>query len=110
MTVITKQQEFLEDLQNPTKARIRKAIRHFLQSHGESIREIHITQSIEQSCENEFTVEMIGDTYDLLLEATLIFGSAIEQFLHNPIVNRRTWIQHNIAGNAYYVTYYITEA
>lgn len=105
----TKQQEFLEDLKNPTKGRISKAVKHFQQNHGETVREIRITQNIEQCYENEFTIVIIGGNYNLLLKETFNFVDTLEQFMKNAIINRPTWITEEFDGT-YRVTYYVTEA
>jgi len=107
--MITKQQEFLDTLQNPTKGRIKEAVKHFQQSCDDSIREIRITQDIEQSCENEFTVKIIGAEYNQLLKAIRIFPETLEQFMNHPIINRRTWIEEGF-DSTFKAIFYVTEA
>ena len=107
---MTEQQEFLENLKNPTKARIKEAVKHFQQSHGKSIREIRIAQNINhvQGCENDFAIEVRADSHGILLSTSLIFINTLERFMNNPIINRRTWVEEDFDGT-YSSTYYVTE-
>lgn len=105
----TKQQEFLENLKNPTKARIKEAIGCFQESDLNRI-EVSITQSIEQGCcENKVTVELISDSYEILLETTTFFTKKLEQFMENTITCKRLFISEEFDGT-FKLIYYITES
>ncbi len=110
MENVNKQQEFLENLKNPTKARIKEAVKHFQQNHGKSIREIRITQNINhvQGCENQFAIDVIADNHGILLVTSRIFCNKLERFMNNSIISRHEWIEEDFDGT-YRITYYVTE-
>lgn len=105
---MTKQQEFLDYLKNPTKARIRSAADCFLEGQWHGMITIHITQNIEQSCENEFSVEVIADNFGILLSTSLIFLNILKRFMKRAIITRRTDVDEPPDGT-FKVTYYVTE-
>lgn len=106
---MSKQQEFLENLRNPTKARIRDAVDRLLEHDWGGILAIHITQNIEQSCENEFSVEAIANNFGILLSTTLIFTNTLERFMNNAIIRGRTNVDE-LPDGTFKIIYYVTEA
>lgn len=104
---MTKQQDFLENLKNPTLARIKEAINHFQESDLNRI-EVSITQSIEQRYENQVLVELISDSYQILLEITMFFPEKLRQFMKSVIICKRLFISEKSAGT-FKLIYYITE-
>jgi len=103
---MTEQQEFLEDLKNPRKARLRAAVKDFQQGYRNSIRAVHLTE--QTHAPNYFSVEVIADNERILQATSKIFLNKIRRFMNDPITN----IQTNTTAfdGLYRYTYYVTEA
>lgn len=106
---MTEQQEFLDYLKNPTKARIKEGVSHFQSGKWAGILTIDVKQSIEQDCENEYSIEIVADNFGILLSTTMLFANSLKRFMKNPIINCHTGVKENFDGT-FRLIYYVTEA
>ena len=104
--MVTKQQEFLETLKNPTKARLGQAVDEFYQNYCKSIHTVYMYE--ERNTKGQFIVEVVADNHVILFSANQILVSIIGKYLKAPLIQRR--IHPEKVGGFVRFTYYVVEA
>lgn len=101
---MTKQQEFLDTLTNPAKARLKQAVQEFSQTYSESI----LTAYVYEHYKDEYVVEVMADNAEILLFARKTLLVMIEKCMNNPMVNLRSHIRDK--NGVFTQIFYVTEA
>lgn len=99
--MITKQQEFLDKLIDPNKARLKEAIEYFL-AYNENVLVEH---TVEYS--TGYVVDVMVATLEEQYAASIHFLETFEYFFGNPSVYLRAEWSDNPGSHKYRRSYYI---
>jgi len=77
---MTKQQEFLDYLKDPTKVRLKEAVRYYQDFNNE----IRITFSEDSE---RYVIDILSDTFTAMSKSTEDFILMLRKFIDKPIVN-----------------------
>ena len=89
---MTKQEDFLEHLKDPTKGYLKQAAKDFLADHKNSLSKILVTES--EYVKNGFTVSVMATNHGILLVTSIIFVEHyLRKHLPNLLVNRSAIVE-----------------
>jgi len=99
----TKQQEFLDYLKNPTKARLQQAVDEFYENHRDSIHSVFMYEYYK----DEYAIEIMADARTWY-ETDQILMSTMGKYLKNPVVKLRIHTEEE--DGLFRRSYFVTEA
>jgi len=84
---MSKQQEFLDYLKNPTRTRLRQAVEEFYQAFSNSIQ---VAYSYEHCESGEYIVEIQSMQRNIVIETQSDLISTIQKYLTDPFIDIRS--------------------
>lgn len=100
----TEQQEFLDYLKNPTKARLKQAVNEFYENHRNSLYSVFAYEHHKGT----YIIEVKAGNHGILYATEKMLASTIAKYLKRPVINIRSHPKEK--DGLFTRTYYVTEA